>query len=395
MIGFDEAFECIVNWGRTIGTETVSVETAAFRVLAAPVVARIDSPRRDVSAMDGYAVREADLRVLPATLRVAGESFAGAGWDGIIGAGECARIFTGAPVPTGADRIVIQEQVRRNGQFALVEEEPGTASHIRKRGSDFEAGDQLLPTGRLLDKRAIVAAAGADLDLLEVYLRPRVSILSTGDELAEPGTAAHRRDAIPESVSLGVAALAVGWGGDVIGRQRLRDELAAMEAAAEAAVDGSDLVIITGGASVGEKDFAKRMFEPLGLDLIFSKVAIKPGKPVWLGRVQGTFVMGLPGNPTSAMVTARLLLAPLLAGLCGRAPGDALRWRTATLASPLGGCGPRETFHRATWVQDEVQILGFQDSSAQRALAEAELLVHQCANTPALAAGDPVRVLDF
>lgn len=395
MISFDQACEHIVNSGRPVGTETVCVEVAASRVLAAPVIAHIASPRSDVSAMDGYAVREADVAHLPARLHVAGESYAGTGWDGNLGTGECVRIFTGAPVPTGADQVVIQEQVRRVDQFALFEEHLGTARHIRKRGSDFEAGEQLLPAGRMLDSRAIVAAAGADIDQVEVYLRPRVSILSTGDELAAPGTASQRRDAIPESVSFGVAALAAEWGATVTGRQRLRDDLPAMKAAAAAAIDETDLVIVTGGASVGEKDFAKAMFEPLGLDLIFSKIAIKPGKPVWLGRIDDTLVMGLPGNPTSALVTARLLLAPLVAGLSGRASGEAMRWRTATLASPLTECGPRETFHRARSTRGKVQILGFQDSSAQRALAEADLLVRQGANSPAVAAGDPVQVLDF
>lgn len=395
MISFDEAFEHVQNAARPLGSEAVAIDAAASRVLAAPVIARIASPRCDVSAMDGYGVREADLADLPARLKIAGESFAGAGWAGTVGAGECVRIFTGAPVPSGADRIVIQEHVRRDGQFALFDTPLGDSRHIRERGSDFEQGDQLLSTGHMLDKRAIVAAAGADLDRLDVYIRPRVIILSTGDELAEPGSASQRADAIPESVSLGIAALVDEWGGKVTGRLRLRDELKAMEAEAAKAVAGGDLIIVTGGASVGEKDFAKTMFEPLGLELIFSKVAIKPGKPVWLGRVGNTLVMGLPGNPTSALVTARLLLAPLLAELSGRSASDAQRWREARLASPLKECGPRETFHRAKRVGAEVEILGFQDSSAQRALAEADLLVRQLAHSPGLAAGEIVQVLDF
>jgi len=204
-----------------------------------------------------------------------------------------------------------------------------------------------------------------------------VHILSTGDELAEPGTARERADAIPESVSFGVAALAAQWGAECIGRTRVRDELAAMQALACAAIDDADLVVVTGGASVGEKDFAKAMFEPLGLHLVFSKVSIKPGKPVWLGRAGEKLVIGLPGNPTSALVTARLFLAPLLAGLTGRPGDEALRWRTVPLGSPLGPCGSRETFHRARWVGDRAEILAFQDSSsceqgldiAQRSLA--------------------------
>ena len=364
-------------------------------MLAAPVIARIPSPRCDVSAMDGYAVREIDLAGFPARLQVIGESFAGRGWSGSIGAGECVRIFTGATVPTGADRVVIQENVRREDNTAIIEEHPGNARHIRGRGGDFEQGDELLPTGRMLDKRAIVAAAAADLAQVEVFERPRVSILSTGDELAEPGTATERPDAIPESVSLGVAALVGEWGGSIVTRQSVRDDLPSMERAAAQAIGSSDLVLVTGGASVGEKDFAKAMFTPAGLELIFSKVSIKPGKPVWLGRSGRTLVMGLPGNPTSALVTARLLLAPLLAGLSGRDAMEALRWRSARLTSALGDCGPRETFHRARWRGNAVEMFAFQDSSAQKVLADADVLVRQHANSAGIAAGGEVEVLDF
>ena len=163
MIGFDEALELVRGAARPLGTETVAVHDAAGRVLAAPVVARIASPRSDVSAMDGYAVQDSDLKAIPARLRVVGESFAGAGWGGTAAAGECVRIFTGAPVPAGADRVVVQENVRREGDLAIIGERPGKARHVRERGGDFEEGDELLPAGRLLDERAIVAAAAAEL----------------------------------------------------------------------------------------------------------------------------------------------------------------------------------------------------------------------------------------
>lgn len=395
MISFDEAIDRVRAAVLPLGTEIVGIDVVAGRVLAAPVVARIPSPRRDVSAMDGYAVREADLSSFPARLRIVGESFAGHGWNGSTGAGECARIFTGAPVPDGADRVVIQENVERDGDMAVLEGAPGEARHIRKRGSDFEQGQELLPAGRLLDKRAIVAAAAADLAHVEVYSRPRVTILGTGDELAEPGTASDQQDSIPESVSLGIAAMAAECGAVVIGRERLRDDLEAMEEAAARAMADADLVVVTGGASVGEKDFAKAMFEPLGVELIFSKVSIKPGKPVWLGRVGQKLVIGLPGNPTSALVTGRLFLTPLLLGLSGRNPDEALNWRRANLANPLRDCGPRETFHRARLQDSQVEILGHQDSGAQRALAEADVLVRQAANSPAVPTGGEVQVLDF
>jgi molybdopterin molybdotransferase len=176
---------------------------------------------------------------------------------------------------------------------------------------------------------------------------------------------------------------------------RLPDSIKRMERAAAAAVNDSDLVVVTGGASVGEKDFAKTMFEPVGLELIFSKVAIRPGKPIWFARAGSALAMGLPGNPTSALVTARLFLAPLLARLSGRPVEAALRWRAAPLAAPLVACGPRETFHRARWTGEAAEVLSNQDSSAQKALAQAALLVRQKAGTPPLEAGSTVAVLDF
>ena len=395
MISFDEAVELVRSVAHPLGIETVSLAEAAGRVLAEPITARIDSPRSDVSAMDGYAVRERDLAEIPVSLEIVGESFAGGGWNGSLVPGACARIFTGAPVPAGADRVVIQEDVRREGKFAILDAHPGNARHIRRRGSDFIEGEELLAPRRLLDPRAIVAAAAADVAELQVYRRPLVHILGTGDELAEPGTARKQSDAIPESVSFGVAALAEQSGGKCLGRTRLRDDLAAMLRAAEVAIEDADVLVVTGGASVGEKDFAKAMFEPLDLELIFSKIAIRPGKPVWLGRAREKLVMGLPGNPTSALVTARLLLAPLLAGMSGQPIERVLRWRRALLASDLGACGSRETFHRARCVEGKAEILSFQDSSAQKALAEADLLVRQRANSPALEAGAEIAIVDF
>ncbi len=395
MISFDEAVGLVRSAARPLPGEKVALENAVRRVLAAPVVARIDSPRSDVSAMDGYAVRGSDLAALPARLTIVGESFAGRGFDGAVGPGECARIFTGAPVPRGADRVVMQENVRREKDVAVFEAAPGQALNIRHAGGDFRIGDTLLEAGRLLDARAIVAAAGADMAEVAVVRRPRVRIVGTGDELAEPGSAASTADHIPESVSFGVAALVEDWGGTVTARTRLRDDVSELEQAAVDAVRDADLVVVTGGASVGEKDFAKAMFEPAGLELIFSKVAIKPGKPVWLGRAGDTLVMGLPGNPTSALVTGRLLLAPLLAAMSGRSVDAALRWRSASLSTGLAGCGARETFHRARWLGNSVEVLSNQDSSAQKVLAEADVLVRQRADAPVSGTGDLVDVLDF
>lgn len=395
MISFDQAVTIVSEAAQPLGRERVPISEAHRRVLAEAVIARVNSPPSDVSAMDGYAVREEDLRHLPARLNVIGESFAGAGFIGRTEPGSSVRIFTGAPVPTDADRVVVQEVVRREGDVAVIDDLPGPARHIRGLGSDFREGAVLVESGTRLGYRELVAAAGGDLAELTVWRRPTAVILGTGDELAEPGSAASRPGAIPESVSFGVAALAGDWGAAVKNRVHLPDDLNTMTKVAASSLEQADLVVVTGGASVGEKDFAKAMFEAHGLDLLFSKVAIKPGKPVWLGRAGEKLVMGLPGNPTSALVTARLLLAPLLAGLSGLDPQAALRWRKIPLLSPLPESGDRETFVRAREFQDGAEPATNQDSSAQKTLVEAGLLIRRRAGAMPAKAGDMMAVLDF
>lgn len=389
MIAFDEALHRTREAARPLGSEVVPLQQAAGRVLAAAVTARVDSPPADCSAMDGYAVREADL---PGSLRVVGASCAGRGFGQPLEAGCTVRIFTGAPMPHGADRVIIQEEVVREGDRALM---PAVARaiHVRPRGSDFRSGDELLAAGTMLTPRALVAAAAADRAEVEVWRRPRIALLATGDELAAPGEAARREGSRPESVSYGVAALAEQWGGQVVAMARLGDDLRAMERAAGELLQLADMIVVTGGASVGEKDFAKPMFVPHGLELIFSKVAMKPGKPVWLGRVGGGLVLGLPGNPTSAMVTARVLLAPLVAGLCGR--NGALEWEAVPLAGALPACGEREAFVRARRTAHGALPISNQDSGAQRALVEADFLVRSRPHDRVRQTGDMVEALAF
>ena len=395
MIAFDEAITVLADGVGPLGKEKIPLHEAHGRILAEAIEARIDAPRSDTSAMDGYAVCDRDLSPLPARLPIAVRIFAGDAGGTSLAPGSCARIFTGAPIPDGADRVVIQEIVREQGGKALFEESPGTARHIRRRGSDFKAGDLLLEPGHLLGPRSLVAAAAADVPVVNVWKRPKVRILSTGDELAEPGEARARAGAIPESVSIGVSALAADWGAVVDPPVRLPDNMIVMTKAATQAVECADLVVVTGGASVGEKDFAKSIFETPALDILFSKVAMKPGKPVWMGRAGGTLVLGLPGNPTSALVTARVLLAPLLARLTGRNVERALQWRKAELAGPLDACGSRETFVRARSEGGKAQPLANQDSSAQRTLADADLLIRRRPSTPAASTGDLVEILEF
>lgn len=395
MIGFDDAAILVAGIAKPLGIESVALADARGRVLAAPVLAGRPSPSRDVSAMDGFAVREADLATLPVSLPVVGESFAGAGFAGTLNPGDCLRIFTGAPLPAGADRVIIQEDVRLEGDRATFSHPLQDRRHLRLAGSDFEAGDLLVPAGRRLTAQRLVAAAAANLGALPVFRRPRVAILATGDELAEPGASSLGPDAIPESVSFGVAAMAQDWGAQVVSRRRRGDDLAALRIAAAAAAAEADVVVVTGGASVGERDFAREMFVPLGLEMVFSKVDIKPGKPVWMGRAGGAVIVGLPGNPTSALVTARLFLAPLLAGLSGRNPREAWAWRPAALGGPMGREGDRETFHRARCDRRGVFLSDDQDSSAQRALAASDLLIRRRPGDPPAAAGDRVEALDL
>jgi molybdopterin molybdotransferase len=395
MIRFDEAVPLVLDLARPLPAESVPVAEAAGRVLAQDLVARLDSPRAAVSAMDGYAVRSADVAGPGARLAVIGRSLPGTGFDGRLGEGQAVRIFTGAPVPQGADRVVIQENVVREGEAAVVAEPQTGGTHVRAQGSDFRAGAVLLPAGRRLDARAMVAAGAADREALEVRRRPGVVVLGTGDELYEPGSAHLTHFGIPESVSLGVEALAEAWGGRALGRRRLEDSLELLKAAAREALEEADVVVVTGGASVGERDFARAMFEDCGLELVFSKVEMKPGKPVWMGRALGKVVVGLPGNPTSAMVTARLFLAPLVAGLAGADPRAALRWTSEPLAAPLPATGDRETFHRARRTAAGLEPFADQDSGSQKVLADADVLVRRRPGAPAAGAGDAVETLDF
>ena len=395
MINFDEAIGLVLGVAEPLGGERIPLAEAAGRVLAAPITAVGGSPRAAVSAMDGYAVRSADVAGPGARLRLIGESFPGSGYDGEVGSGETVRIFTGAPVPAGADRVVIQENVRREDDVAVVGEPAPGPTHIRAEGSDFQAGDVLLDAGRALDPRAMVAAGAADRAEVEVLRRPRVVVLGTGDELCEPGKAHLTRFGIPESVSLGVAAMAEVWGGICIDRRRLTDDLEGLKAAARQALQDADVVVVTGGASVGERDFARAMFEDCGLELVFSKVEIKPGKPVWLGEAMGKLILGLPGNPTSALVTARLFLAPLLSGLAGRDPTTAMRWMWAELGADLPATQDRETFYRGSWEGQGVAPALNQDSGSQKTLAEADVLIRRRAFSPAAGAGEGIEVLEF
>jgi len=394
MISFDEASTRLLALAQPLGHETIPFEQVAGRRLAAPVTARFSMPRTDVSMMDGYAVRESDIGDLPFSLPVVGEAAAGAPPGPGLPKRAAVRIFTGAPVPHGADRVIVQENTRRDGDTVTFIAPHGPGRHIRPAGSDFQEGDTLLPAGTRLDWRALTPAAAADRGALTVYRQPRVVILATGDELAAPGDAHGQAGAIPDSVSCAIEAFVADHGGVPVRCERLPDDLSVLAEAATRALADGDLVVMIGGASVGEHDHSRAAFGG-ALEVVFAKVAIKPGKPVWLARAGGKLVMGLPGNPSSALVTARLFLAPLLVGLGG---GDGAAWlamKPAVCGDPLPACGDRETFLRASQTDQGLVLAGSQLSGNQGALAVSDTLIRRAPGAPAAPAGAQVFCLDF
>lgn len=395
MVSVDRALQLLLAEGATCAPEHIGLDRAGGRILAAPIVARCAAPARDASAMDGYAVRDADLVADWNALTVIGESVAGHGYAGSLKTGSAVRIFTGAPVPDGADRVILQEQVRRMGSQVLVPHPCAQKRHIRQAGSDFIAGDVLVDAGLPLTPARLVAAAAADIAEVAVFARPKVMVVATGDELRAPGFDMGRPDSIPESVSFGVAELARHFGAGVAIHPRLPDDLDRLQGAAAGMLDKADIVVIIGGASVGDRDFSRAMFERAGLRLHVSKVLMRPGKPVWFGKAGGTCILGLPGNPTAAMVTARLFLAPLVATMAGREAGSALDWRVRPLADGLEANGEHECFIGARADAGAVSASANRDSSAQKALAATEMLIRRRPHAPAAAAGDLVETLEF
>lgn len=394
-LSFDTALRYMTEGLAPLGSERIDVARAANRVLAENLVATRASPARKLSAMDGYAIRDVAAGVRTAVLHLIGQAAPGNPFDGSVGQGEAVRIFTGAIVPEGADRVVPQECALLAQGDVAVPTRAGVASHIRPIGSDFTAGTILLQAGRLLDPRGVLIAVAADVASLAVRRKPSVFILATGDELRRAGSVESDGLSVPDSVSPAVSALSEIWGAEVVSSAIVRDDIGSIEHAARMAIDKADILVVTGGASVGDRDFSKAALESLGLQMLFSKVAMKPGKPVWYGRVGDCHVVGLPGNPTAALVTARLFLVPLLCALLGRAANAALPWRPLPLAGPLPAIGDRETFLCGKVELGGVSAIDRQHASGQASIAAAELLIRRVAHAPPGAIGDPVMVLDF
>lgn len=389
MISYDEALERLLAAIDPLASEQVAIDLAMGRILSEPVTAALNAPRADVSAMDGFAVRKAEALTCSA-LKIVGEAVAGAPFDGSLGPDQAVRIYTGAYVPDGADFVAIQELAEIENGTVRFADGIGSGSNIRTAGSDFRAGDTLLEAGTRLSPAAMVALAGADRPSVQVVRRPKIAVIATGDELVSPGFAAGTTAALPESASYGVCALATERGAHIVSRHRARDDLAELQSIAANALDQADCVVVIGGASVGDRDLAKPMFARSALDLVFSKVAIKPGKPVWFGIALGRPVLGLPGNPSSAMVTARLFLAPLLGGLLGRNGWTEVATFPLPLAIDLPANGSRDTFVRARLEPEGLLPCANQESGAQAPLATSDWLIRRGAGDPPQARGELV-----
>jgi len=368
--------------------ETVGLDAARGRTLAEPVTATRDQPPFDASAMDGWAVRG------PGTeLAIVGESAAGKGYPHPLSPGQAVRIFTGAPVPAGAERVVIQEEAVRVGERLQIPVETGGGGFIRPRGGDFRAGHALLRAGARLDAWRIGLAAAAGRAQLSVAKRPEVVVLSTGEELAAAGAAAGPEQ-IFDSGSPSIAALIETWGGAATRLASTGDDADAIASAVEAA--GGRLIVTIGGASVGDHDLVKPALARLGLELMVETVRVRPGKPTWFGRLaDGRLVLGLPGNPASALVCAELFLRPLLMTMQGADP--ALNLVTAHLSRALPANGGREHWMRARLTTDQgrriAEPMSDQDSSLVSVFAESGALVRRAAHAPAAEVGAVVDVL--
>ncbi|QIE53971.1 molybdopterin molybdotransferase MoeA [Pikeienuella piscinae] len=387
-----EALARILALAAPVGVETVPLDHAAGRVLAAPVIARHDQPPFAASAMDGYAVKAEDA-VAGAELEVVGEVAAGATFTPEMRSGQAVRIFTGAPIPDGADTVLIQEDAERNGDRIRVKETPTPGGHIRPAGKDFRAGARL-EAGRRLTANEIALAASMNAPMLEVRRRPLVSLIATGDELVTPGEQPGPSQII-SSNNYGLAAMLEAAGAEARIEPIARDDAASLKAALGGAED-ADLIVTLGGASVGDHDLVRSVFAEEGLDLSFYRVAMRPGKPLMAGRVRGRAMVGLPGNPVSSMVLGRILLRPMIDAFLGLDAAAPPRVR-ARLGSALPDNGPREHYMRARLEETPEGPLVFpfpdQDSSLLSVLAAANALIVMPPGAAARKAGEEIDTI--
>ena len=388
MISVAQALTHLFDLVTPLGVEHVALRQAAGRVLAQDVMAARTQPPFAASAMDGYALRRAEVEP-DAMFQVIGEAAAGHAFHGTVGAGQCVRIFTGAPLPDGADHVVIQEDVTRRGTLITLGRSLETKSHIRPAGGDFKAGD-VIAAPRLLVSTDIALLAAMNIAEVPVTRRPVVAIIATGDELVAPGEAPGP-DQIIASNSYGLAAMLEAAGAEARLLPIARDTRSALTCVFDLTA-GADLIVTIGGASVGDHDLVAGVAADLGMSQSFYRVAMRPGKPLMAGTLRGTPMVGLPGNPVSALVCGVVFVQPVVRAMLGLERGPAAR-HTAALATPLAANGPREHYMRATLTAEGLRAFDRQDSSLLTVLAGAQALLVRPPNDPARDAGETVDYL--
>lgn len=384
-----EAQTRVLALGRAAAPETLAIADAIGRFAATDIVARRTQPARPLSAMDGYAIRFDDL---PGPWDVIGESAAGASFAGSVGEAQATRIFTGAAMPDGTDCVLVQEEATRDGtRLHMSGEGPVRGGNVRRAGLDFREGELLIATGERITPARAALAAIAGHGTLSVGRRVRVAIAATGDELVPAGQAI-RDDQLPETNGLMLGGLLGDLPVDRIDLGILPDR---MEALVDAfgAVD-CDLLVTTGGASVGDHDLVRPALAAAGGTLDFWRIALRPGKPMLAGTLRDAAVLGLPGNPVSSYITAMLFVRPLVARMAG-AVDPLPRTVRATLAHPLPANGPRQDYLRATLVDGQASTAAIQDSSMLRTLARSDCLIIRAPHAPAADAGDSAEILQL
>ncbi|MCI5076975.1 gephyrin-like molybdotransferase Glp [Oricola sp.] len=378
-------------------TESVAISDAYRRILGTDLKALRTQPPQAVSAMDGYAVRSADIQTAPTEFSLIGEVAAGHPFDGTVGAGETVRIFTGGVVPQGADTVMLQENVTvlEDGRVRANQAEPA-GRHVRPAGLDFRQGETVVASGTLLDAGALCLAAAANHPDVPVIRRPRVGILATGDELLLPGSVPGPGQIIASN-SFGIAAMAKDSGAEIVDLGIARDTEADLVAALDrASAEKCDVLVTLGGASVGDHDLVQKVFVAHGMTLDFWRIAMRPGKPLMFGRLGELRILGLPGNPVSALVCGLLFMKPLLERLGGRPSGE--NRRQAVLETAMTANGLREDYVRAeTWRDAEGALharpFTQQDSSMISTFAQSTALIVRPPHAPASEPGDTVDVL--